>query len=131
MTETDTTWGIAHIYASFNNTLVHITDATGAETISRYSGGMITDKDRSQGNPYPAMLAAKKAAEEALEKGIDAINIKVRAPGGTKQRIPGKGSQPAIRSLSRSGLQIGNIEDVTPIPHDSTRKKGGKRGRRL
>lgn len=123
--------GIVHVYASFNNTIIHITDITGAETIARYSSGMITDKGRLQGTAFPAMKAAKKAAEEALEKGINAVNIKVRAPGGTKHKIPGQGAQPAIRAITRSSLRVGNIEDVTPIPHDSTREKGGKRGRRV
>lgn len=124
-------WGIAHIFSSFNNTIVHITDITGAETISRYSGGMITDKDRLQGTPFPAMIAARKAAEEAKEKGINAVHVRVRAPGGIKQRQPGQGAQPAIRSLVRAGLKIGEIEEVTPIPHDGCRRKGGKRGRRV
>lgn len=124
-------WGVAHIYASFNNTIVHITDSTGAETIARYSAGIVTDKGRLQGTPFPAMVAAKKAAEEAQEKGIKKIHIKVRAPGGTNQKQPGQGAQPAIRALTRSGLNVGKIEDVTPIPHDSTRGKGGKKGRRV
>ncbi len=124
-------WGIAHIYSSRNNTIVHITDITGAETIARYSGGMITDKDREKGEPFPAMMAAKKAAEEALAKGITGVHIKVRAPGGIKQKSPGLGAQPAIRALARAGLKIGKIEDVTPIPHDSCRRPGGRRGRRV
>lgn len=124
-------WGIAHIYSSFNNTIVHITDITGSETLSRISAGMVTDKGRLQGSPFPAMKAAKQAAEEAKEKGIEGLHIRVRAPGGTKPKIPGKGAQPAIRALTRSGLEVGKIEDVTPVPHDSTRQKGGKRGRRL
>ncbi len=124
-------WGVAHIYSSFNNTIIHITDITGAETIARYSGGTVTDKGRLQGSPFPAMQAAKKAAEEALEKGLKGVHVMVRAPGGTKQKQPGQGAQPAIRALVRSGLKIGRIEDVTPIPHDHMRKKGGKRGRRV
>lgn len=127
----DKKMGIAHIYSSFNNTIIHITDITGAETLSRISSGMITDKGRLQGTPFPAMKAAKKAAEEAKEKGIEGVHIRVRAPGGTGAKIPGKGAQPAIRALTRSGLNVGKIEDVTPVPHDSTRQKGGKRGRRL
>ncbi|MFB6265660.1 MAG: 30S ribosomal protein S11, partial [Candidatus Nanohaloarchaea archaeon] len=74
---------------------------------------------------------AKKAAEEAGEKGLEGVDIRVRAPGGTKAKMPGKGAQPAIRALTRSDLEVGKIEDVTPVPHDSTREKGGKRGRRL
>ena len=124
-------WGIVHIYSSMNNTIVHATDITGSETIARISGGMVTNRDRAKGQAFTAMKAAKKAAEEAKEKGIEGLHIRVRAPGGTKPKIPGKGSQPAIRALTRSGLEVGKIEDVTPVPHDSTRKKGGKRGRRL
>jgi len=124
-------WGIAHIYSSSNNTMIHITDITGAETITRISAGMMTDKSREQGEPYPALLAATKAAELALEKGIGAVHIKVRAPGGIKSKSPGAGAQPAIRALARAGMRIGRIEDVTPVPHDSCRKKGGRRGRRV
>ena len=123
--------GIVNIYSSFNNTMIHITDATGAETIARVSSGMVTDKGRLQGEPFPAMKAAKQASEEAKEKGIEKVDIQVRAPGGQKQKMPGKGAQPAIRAISRSDVEVGNIEDVTPIPHDSCRSKGGKRGRRV
>lgn len=104
---------------------------TGAETISRFSGGMMTDKDREGGSPFPAMLAAKKAAEAAIAKGITGIHIHVRAPGGTKSKSPGAGAQPAIRALARAGLRIGMIEDVTPIIHGKMRQKGGRRGRRV
>jgi small subunit ribosomal protein S11 len=123
--------GIVNIYSSFNNTMIHITDATGAETISRISAGMVTDKGRLQGQPFPAMKAAKQATEEASEKGIEKVDIKVRAPGGQRQKMPGKGAQPAIRAISRSEVEVGTIEDVTPIPHDGCRAKGGKRGRRV
>ena len=124
-------WGIAHIYSSANATIVHITDITGAETIARYSSGMMTDKDREGGMPFPAMLAAKKAAEEALAKGIIGVHIRVRGKGGAYSKTPGAGAQPAIRALARAGLKIGMIEDVTPIPHDTIRRKGGRRGRRV
>lgn len=124
-------WGIAHIYSSVNNTIVHITDITGAETISRVSGGMVTNRDKDKGSPFPAMKVARKAANDALDKGLIGVHLKIRAPGGHKKRIPGEGAQPAIRSLIRTGLRVGKIEDVTPIPHDSTRKKGGRRGRRV
>jgi len=123
--------GIVNIYSSFNNTIIHVTDATGAETISKISAGMVTDKGRLQGEPFPAMKAARQAAEEAQEKGIEKVDIKVRAPGGSKAKMPGKGAQPAIRAISRSEVEVGNIEDVTPIPHDGCRAKGGKRGRRV
>ncbi len=124
-------WGVAHIYSSQNNTIIHITDITGAETISRVSGGMITNRDKDKGTPFPAMLAAKRAATDALSKGIYGIHLKIRAPGGHKKSMPGQGVQPAIRALVRTGLRVGKIEDVTPLPHDSTRKKGGRRGRRV
>jgi small subunit ribosomal protein S11 len=124
-------WGVAHIFSSSNNTIIHITDITGSETISRMSGGMMTTKDRDQGSPYPALLAARKAADLAREKGINAVHIKVRAPGGIKSKNPGAGAQPAIRALARSGLRIGRIEDVTPIGHGFMKSKGGRRGRRI
>lgn len=123
--------GVTHIYSSENNTIVHITDITGSETISRYTGGMITDKDRDKGSPFVAMQAARSAAEEAKEKGINKVNIKVRAPGGHGSKSPGSGAQPAIRAIARAGMQIGKIEDITPVPHDSTRRPGGKRGKRV
>ena len=124
-------WGVAHIYSSFNNTIVHITDLTGAETIAFCSGGMFVKADRLEPSPYAAMQAASKAAQIAKDKGIVGVHIKVRAPGGHLQKTPGPGAQPAIRALARSGLKIGRIEDVTPIPHDTTRRPGGRRGRRV
>ncbi len=124
-------WGIAHIYSSGNNTIIHITDITGSETLAFASGGMVTDKDMNKGKPFTAMIAAKKAAEKVKEFGITNIHIRIRAPGGSKSKIPGQGAQPAIRALARSGLKIGQIEDVTPVSHDSSRKKGGRRGRRV
>lgn len=125
-------WGLCHIYASYNDTIIHITDITGNETISVASGGMMVKADRMESSPTAAMMAAKKAAETAMEKGITGIHVKVRAPGGHNgPNNPGPGAQAAIRSLSRMGLRIGLIEDVTPIPHGGCRKKGGKRGRRV
>ncbi|MBW6451795.1 MAG: 30S ribosomal protein S11 [DPANN group archaeon] len=124
-------WGVTHIYSSSNNTIINITDITGAETIAKCSSGTITDKGSQQGKPYPAMQAASRAGEDAIEKGITNVHIRVRAPGGNKSKTPGQGAQPAIRALIRAGLKIGKIDDVTPIPHDKTRKKGGRRGRRV
>jgi len=124
-------WGIAHIFSSYNNTIITITDITGSETIARISGGMIVKAGRDEGNPYTAMQAALRVAEIAKDKGIEGVHIKVRAPGGNKHTTPGPGAQAAIRALARAGLKIGRIEDVTPIPHDGTRPKGGKRGRRV
>ncbi len=124
-------WGVAHIYSSLNNTIIHITDLTGAETVSRWTGGMVVKADREKPSPYAAMLAASRAATEAMDKGITALHIKVRAPGGHGPKTPGPGAQVAIRTLARSGFIIGRIEDVTPIPHDTTRRPGGRRGRRV
>jgi len=125
-------WGIAHIYSSYNNTIIHITDLTGAETLSKASGGMVVKAHRMESSPTAAMSAAKIAAEGARDKGINALHIRVRAPGGHNgPSNTGPGSQAAIRSLSRMGFRIGNIDDVTTVPHDKCRKKGGKRGRRV
>jgi small subunit ribosomal protein S11 len=124
-------WGIAHVYSSMNNTIIHITDLTGAETVAFATGGMVTDRDMNKGKPFTAMKAAKKAAEKAVAAGITNLHIRIRAPGGNKARIPGQGAQPAIRTLARAGFRIGQIEDITPISHDSMRKKGGRRGRRV
>lgn len=126
-----TKWGVAHIYSSYNNTIVHITDISGAETIAKFSGGMIVRADRDESSPYAAMQSAFRAASVAQEKGITAINIKVRAPGGHGPKTPGPGAQAAIRALARAGLRIGHIEEVTPLPHDGTRRPGGRRGRRV
>ncbi|MDG7034625.1 MAG: 30S ribosomal protein S11 [Nitrososphaerota archaeon] len=130
MSTVEDKWGIVHIYSSFNNTIVHITDVSGSETIAFSSGGMHVKADRLEGSPYAAMKAASAAAVKAKDKGINAINIQVRGEGGTGSRTPGPGAQAAIRALVRAGLKIGRIEDVTPAPHDSTRKPGGRRGRR-
>ncbi|MCW4049934.1 MAG: 30S ribosomal protein S11 [Candidatus Bathyarchaeota archaeon] len=123
-------WAIVHIHSSFNNTIIHITDLTGAETLGLASGGMFVKADRLKPSPYAAMKAAQEIVRVAKDKGVNAIHIKVRAPGGIKSKTPGPGAQSAIRILARSGFRIGRIEETTPIPHDGTRKKGGRRGRR-
>lgn len=125
-------WGIVHIYSSYNNTIIHITDITGAETISKTSGGMVVKAHRLESSPTAAMTAAKRAAEGAKEKGITGIHVRIRAPGGHNgPNNPGPGAQAAIRALSRVGLRIGVIEDVTAVPHDGCRKKHARRGRRV
>ncbi len=123
--------GIAHIYASQNNTIILVTDPTGAETIAKSSGGMVVKNDRDEASPYAAMRAADMVSEKLREREITDLIIKVRAPGGSKSKIPGPGAQSAIRALSRAGFKILRIEEVTPIPHDGTKKKGGRRGRRV
>ena len=124
-------WGIAHIYSSYNNTIIHLTDLTGAETAAISSGGCHVTADRYESSPFAAMKASNAVVEVAKAKGFTALHIKVRAVGGVGSRVPGPGAQAAIRALARGGFKIGRIDDVTPIPHDTTRRKGGKRGRRV
>lgn len=120
----DKKWGVAHIYSSYNNTIVHITDVTGSETIAKASGGQVVKADRLESSPAVAMEIGKKVAAEARERGIEAVEIKLRAPGGhTGSRYPGPGAKPAIEGLQRGGLEIGDIEDVTPVPHNNLAKK--------
>ncbi len=120
-------WGVAHIYSSYNNTIIHITDISGTETLALTSGGQVVKSHRMESSPTAAMTAAKKAAELARDKGIDGIHVKIKAPGGHNgPSNPGPGAQAAVRALSRMGLRIGIIEDVTPIPHDGCRKKAVK-----
>ena len=127
-----TRWGVCHIFSSYNNTIMHVTDVTGSETIGLVSGGQIVKSDRLESSPTTAMSGARKLAEICLDKGITGVHIRIRAPGGHNGPMsPGPGAQAAIRALSRRGLKIGLIEDVTPIPHGGCRKKGGKRGRRV
>ena len=129
--ETKEKWGIAHIFSSYNNTIIHITDLTGAETVAISSGGQHVTADRYESSPFAAMKASNAVVSAAQSKGFTALHIKVRAVGGTGSRVPGPGAQAAIRALARGGFKIGRIDDCTPIPHDTTRKKGGKRGRRV
>ncbi|KAF0985621.1 hypothetical protein HZS_62, partial [Henneguya salminicola] len=129
--EGEEVFAVAHIYASFNDTFIHVTDLTGRETISKVTGGMKVKADRDESSPYAAMLAAQDVAARCKDVGITAIHIRIRGTGGTRTKAPGPGAQSALRALARSGLKIGRIEDVTPIPSDSTRSKGGRRGRRL
>jgi len=124
-------WGVAHIFASYNNIIITVTDLTGAETLTKCSGGMVVKAARDEASPYAAMRAAERVADIAKSKGIDGMHVKVRAAGGNKPTSPGPGAQAAIRALARAGIRIGRIEDVTPIPHDGTKKKGGRRGRRV
>nr|POF13138.1 40s ribosomal protein s14 [Quercus suber] len=129
--EGELVFGVARIFASFNDTFVHVTDLSGRETISRVTGGMKVKADRDESSPYAAMLAAQDVATRCKELGITALHVKIRATGGNGTKTPGPGAQSALRALARSGMKIGRIEDVTPTPSDSTRRKGGRRGRRL
>ena len=127
----DSKHGIAHIFSSYNDTIIHITDISGAETFSRKSGGMFVKADRNESSPYAAMKAANAAAQEAQSKGVYQLYVRYRAPGGHKNRTPGPGTQAALRALKRSGMRIIRLEDVTPLPHNGCRRKGGRRGRRM
>ena len=129
--EGELVFGVCHIYASFNDTFVHVTDLSGRETVIRVTGGMKVKADRDEPSPYAAMLAAADVAARCHQVGITALHIKIRATGGNKTKTCGPGGQAALRALARNGMKIGRIEDVTPIPTDATRKKGGRRGRRL
>lgn len=125
-------WAMAHIFSSYNNTLIHVTDMTGSETIAVSSGGQVVKSDRLESSPTAAMIAAKRIGELCKDKGIGGLHVKIRAPGGHNGPMnPGPGAQAAVRSLSRMGIRIGLIEEVTPIPHGGCRKKGGRRGRRV
>ena len=125
-------WGIAHIFSSYNNTIITVTDVTGTETIARASGGQMVKADRLESSPSAAMGCAKKVAEICREKGIKGLIVKVRAKGGHNgPKNPGPGAQAAIRTLSRVGMKIGKIEEVTPEPHNGCRARGGRRGRRV
>lgn len=125
-------WGVCHIYSSYNNTILHVTDVTGSETIGLVSGGQMVKSDRLESSPTTAMNAASKLAEICFDKGLKGVHVRIRAPGGHNgPNNPGPGAQAAIRAMSRRGLRIGLIEDVTPQPHGGCRKKGGRRGRRV
>jgi small subunit ribosomal protein S11 len=124
-------WGVAHVFSSKNNTIITLTDLSGSETIAVGSGGMVVGTDHEEGSPYAATQAAYRVASAAIEKGITHINIKIRAPGGHGSKTPGHGAQSVLRALARSGFKIGSIEDVTPIPTDTTKRPGGRRGRRV
>jgi small subunit ribosomal protein S14e len=124
-------FGVCHICATFNDTFIHVTDLSGRETYARVSGGMKVKADRDEPTPYAAMMAAADVYARLKLIGINAIHVRIRGAGGIGTRTPGPGAQAALRSLARLGLKIGRIEDVTPIPTDCTRRKDGRRGRRL
>lgn len=124
-------WAVCHVFSSKNDTIITVTDMSGAETIAKASGGMIVKADRDEGKPYAAMQAAAKVANEVKNRGITGLHIRIRAPGGNGAKTPGSGAQAVVRSLARMGLRIGKIEDVTPTPTDTTKRPGGRRGRRV
>ncbi len=122
---------VVHVYSSKNDTIITATDMSGAETLAWASGGMMVKAHREEGRPYAAMQAASKVVGTLREKGITLVHVRIRAPGGTGAKTPGSGAQAVVRTMARTGIRIGRIEDVTPLPTDSMKRKGGRRGRRV
>ena len=120
--------GIAYVFGSFNNTMVHITDLAG-NTISRVSGGMVTKHSRLKANPTTAMFVAKRAAERARDIGINSLFIRMR--GKTGAPGIGPGAHAAVKTLGKEGFKIVSIVDKTKLPRGGPKKKGGRRGRRV
>ncbi|MBM4128920.1 MAG: 30S ribosomal protein S11 [Nitrospira sp.] len=105
-------YGIAHIQATFNNTIITITDLNG-DVLSWASAGNLGFKGSRKGTPYAAQMAASAAAKRALDVGMKQIDIYVKGPGA--------GRESAIRALQAAGLEINLIKDVTPVPHNGCR----------
>jgi len=104
--------GVAHVQASFNNTIITITDMDGA-VISWASGGKVGFKGSRKSTPFAAQVAAENSAREAINAGLKRVEVWVKGPGS--------GREAAIRSLQAAGLEISAIKDVTPIPHNGCR----------
>jgi len=90
----DTKWGIAHIHASFNNTIMTVTDETGAETLAKSSGGSVVKQNRDEASPYAAMQMAEQLAENVLDQGIEKVHVRVRGPVATCSGSPGPARRP-------------------------------------
>ena len=104
--------GVAHVQASFNNTIITITDMDGG-VISWASGGKVGFKGSRKSTPFAAQVAAENCAREAINAGLKRVEVWVKGPGS--------GREAAIRSLQATGLEISAIKDVTPIPHNGCR----------
>jgi small subunit ribosomal protein S11 len=104
--------GIAHVNATFNNTLISITDTHG-NTVSWGSSGKAGFKGSKKSTPFAATVAAEQAAREALSAGVRRVHVRVQGPGS--------GRESAIQALATAGLQVKSIRDVTPIPHNGCR----------
>lgn len=104
--------GVAHIYATFNNTIVTITDLNG-NTVSWASAGAAGFKGSRKSTPYAARMASQNAARAAQDNGMQEVDVIVKGPG------PGR--EAAIRSLQSSGIRVTSIQDITPIPHNGCR----------
>lgn len=120
--------GIAYIFGSQNNTMVHITDLAG-NTLSRVTGGMITKHSRLKSSPTVAMFVAKKSAERAKDLGINALYVRTKSKTGGIG--VGPGMHAAVRTLGKEGFRIISILDTTKVARGGPKKKGGKRGRRV
>jgi small subunit ribosomal protein S11 len=110
--------GQAHIYATFNNTLVTITDM-GGQPIAWGSAGLAGFKGSRKSTPYAAQMSGENAARRAMEHGMQTVDVFVKGPG------PGRES--AIRALQSTGLSVLSITDVTPVPHNGTRPRKRRR----
>ena len=110
--------GIAHIKATFNNTIVSITDTDGNLVVWSSSGG-VGFKGTKKGTPFAAQSAAEAAAKRAIEAGMKEVSVLVKGPGA--------GRETAIRALQGAGLEISSIKDVTPIPHNGCRPRKKRR----
>lgn len=111
--------GQAHIKSTFNNTIVSITDPTGA-VVTWASSGEVGFKGSRKSTPYAAQMAAESAARRAQEHGLKKVDVFVKGPGS--------GRETAIRSLQATGLELGTIQDVTPHPHNGCRPPKRRRG---
>jgi len=110
--------GVAHIQATFNNTLITIADPEG-NVVSWSSAGRIGFKGSRKGTPFAAQVASQNAAQIARDSGMRTVDVQVKGPGG--------GRESAVRALSASGLSIKSIRDVTPIPHNGCRPRKRRR----
>ena len=110
--------GVAHINASFNNTMITIADAQG-NAIAWSSAGAMGFKGSRKSTPYAAQLAAEDAAKKAMEHGLKTVNVEVMGPGS--------GRESALRALQSVGLTVQVIRDVTPIPHNGCRPRKRRR----
>jgi small subunit ribosomal protein S11 len=120
--------GIVYIYASFNNTVAQITDLAG-NTIARLSGGQVTKHNRLKANPTIGMFMAKKLKEMVKDYEIDSLYVRIKGQtGGTG---PGPGGNAIVRTLTKEGFKIISISEITSIPRGGSKKKGGRRGRRV
>ncbi|MGH6933727.1 MAG: 30S ribosomal protein S11 [Dongiaceae bacterium] len=106
------TSGVAHVNASFNNTVITITDAQG-NTVAWSSAGSQGFKGSRKSTPYAAQVAADSAARKAMEHGVKTLEVEVKGPGS--------GRESALRALQAAGFMITSIKDVTPIPHNGCR----------